>query len=47
MIFFHEFSKAAKRKVKKNDSLGKEFDTFTVYHPVVQEMFGTVEKIYL
>jgi ribonucleoside-diphosphate reductase alpha chain len=26
--------------VKKNDSLGKEFDTFTVYHPVVKEMFG-------
>ena len=34
------FATSYKRKVKKNDSLGKEFDTFTVYHPVVQEMFG-------
>ena len=34
------FATSYKRKVKKNDSLGKEFDTFTVYHPVVKEMFG-------
>ena len=26
--------------VQKADSLGKEFDTFTVYHPVIKEMFG-------
>ena len=31
--------------MKKNDSLGKEFDTFTVYHPVVQEMFGDDENL--
>ena len=34
------FATSYKRKVKRNDSLGKEFDTFTVYHPVVKEMFG-------
>ena len=25
--------------------MGKEFDTFTVYHPVVKEMFGTDESL--
>ncbi len=39
------FATSYKRKVKKNDSLGKEFDTFTVYHPVVKEMFGTDESL--
>ena len=39
------FATSYKRKVKKNDSLGKEFDTFTVYHPVVQEMFGTDKNL--
>ncbi len=39
------FATSYKRKVKKNDSLGKEFDTFTVYHPVVKEMFGTDENL--
>ena len=39
------FATSYKRKVKKNDSLGKEFDTFTVYHPVVQEMFGGDENL--
>ena len=39
------FATSYKRKVKKNDSLGKEFDTFTVYHPVIQEMFGTDENL--
>ena len=39
------FATSYKRKVKKNDSLGKEFDTFTVYHPVVQEMFGDDENL--
>ena len=34
------FATSYKRKVKKNGSLGKEFDTFTVYHPVLKEMFG-------
>jgi len=34
------FDTSYKRKVKRNDSLGKEFDTFTVYHPVIKEMFG-------
>ncbi|MAJ91489.1 MAG: adenosylcobalamin-dependent ribonucleoside-diphosphate reductase [Candidatus Neomarinimicrobiota bacterium] len=39
------FATSYKRKVKKNDSLGKEFDTFKVYHPVVKEMFGTDESL--
>ena len=39
------FATSYKRKVKRNDSLGKEFDTFTVYHPVVQEMFGGDENL--
>mgnify|MGYP001242067940 FL=1 len=39
------FATSYKRKVKKNDSLGKEFDTFTVYHPVVKEMFSTDESL--
>ena len=39
------FATSYNRKVKRNDSLGKEFDTFTVYHPVVQEMFGGDENL--
>ena len=39
------FATSYKRKVKRNDSLGKEFDTFTVYHPVVQEMFGNDKNL--
>ena len=39
------FATSYQRKVKKNDSLGKEFETFTVYHPVVKEMFGTDENL--
>jgi ribonucleoside-diphosphate reductase alpha chain len=39
------FATSYKRKVKKNDSLGKEFDTFTVYHPVVKEMFGSDKNL--
>ena len=35
------FATSYQRKVKKNSSLGKEFDTFTVYHPVIKEIFGT------
>jgi len=39
------FATSYQRKVKRNDSLGKEFDTFTVYHPVVQEMFGNDKNL--
>ena len=39
------FATSYKRKVKKNDSLGKEFDTFTVYHPVIKEIFGDDKEL--
>lgn len=35
------FATSYQRKVKKNSSLGKEFDIFTVYHPVIKEIFGS------
>ena len=39
------FATSYKRKVKKNDSLGKEFDEYKVYHPVIREMFGGDENL--
>jgi ribonucleoside-diphosphate reductase alpha chain len=34
------FATSYKRKVKKNDSYGKDFDEYKVCHPVIKEMFG-------
>ena len=34
------FATSYKRKVKKNDSYGKDFDEYSVCHPVIKEMFG-------
>ena len=34
------FATSYKRKVKKNDSYGKDFDEYEVCHPVIKEMFG-------
>jgi len=39
------FATSYKRKVKKNDSLGKEFDEYKVYHPIIREMFGGDENL--
>ena len=34
------FATSYKRRVKKNDGYGKKFDEYTVYHPIIQELFG-------
>ena len=33
------FATSYKRRVKKNDGYGKKFDEYTVYHPIIQELF--------
>ena len=40
------FATSYKRMVKKNDGgYGKEFDQYTVYHPIIKELFGTDEDL--
>ena len=40
------FATSYKRMVKKNDGgYGKEFDQYTVYHPIIKELFGTDENL--
>ena len=40
------FATSYKRMVKKNDGgYGKEFDQYTVYHPIIKELFGTDESL--
>ena len=33
------------RRVKKNDGYGKTFDEFKVYHPLIQQLFGTDKNL--
>ncbi len=39
------FATSYRRKVKKNDGYGKEFDEYTVYHPVIEKLFGNDENL--
>jgi len=40
------FATSYKRMVKKNNGgYGKEFDQYTVYHPIIKELFGTDEDL--
>ncbi|NQV38168.1 MAG: adenosylcobalamin-dependent ribonucleoside-diphosphate reductase [Candidatus Marinimicrobia bacterium] len=39
------FATSYKRKVKKNDGYGKEFDEYTVFHPIIEKLFGNDEKL--
>ena len=40
------FDTSYKRMVKKNDGgYGKDFDQYTVYHPIIKELFGTDENL--
>lgn len=40
------FATSYKRMVKKNDGgYGKEFHQYTVYHPIIKELFGTDEDL--
>ena len=35
------FATSYKRRVKKNDGYGKSFKEYTVYHPIIETLFGT------
>jgi len=39
------FATSYKRRVKKNDGYGKEFDQYKVYHPIIKKLFGTDESL--
>ena len=39
------FATSYKRRVKKNDGYGKEFDEYTVYHPTIKKLFETDESL--
>ena len=34
------FATSYKRRVKKNDGFGREFDEYKVYHPIIEKLFG-------
>ncbi|MBT3960650.1 MAG: hypothetical protein HOE96_02120, partial [Candidatus Marinimicrobia bacterium] len=34
------FATSYKRRVKKNDGYGNAFDEYTVYHPIIEKLFG-------
>jgi len=39
------FATSYKRKVKKNDGYGKEFNEYNVYHPIIEKLFGNDENL--
>ena len=39
------FSTSYKRRVKKNDGYGKEFDEYKVYHPTIKKLFDTDDSL--
>lgn len=39
------FATSYRRKVKKNDGYGNEFNEYTVYHPVIDKLFGTDDNL--
>ena len=39
------FATSYKRRVKKNDGYGKSFKEYTVYHPIIETLFGTDKNL--
>ena len=39
------FATSYKRRVKKNDGFGREFNEYKVYHPIIEKLFGTDEDL--
>ena len=39
------FATSYKRRVKKNDGFGREFDEYKVYHPIIEKLFGDDENL--
>ena len=39
------FATSYKRRVKENDGYGKSFKEYTVYHPIIEKLFGTDEDL--
>ena len=39
------FATSYKRRVKENDGYGKSFKEYTVYHPIIETLFGTDESL--
>lgn len=39
------FATSYKRRVKQNDSYGRSFSEYKVYHPVIGQLFGSDEKL--
>ena len=39
------FATSYKRRVKKNDGFGREFNEYKVYHPIIEKLFGTDEGL--
>jgi ribonucleoside-diphosphate reductase alpha chain len=39
------FATSYKRRVKKNDGFGREFNEYKVYHPIIEKLFGSDENL--
>jgi ribonucleoside-diphosphate reductase alpha chain len=39
------FATSYKRRVKKNDGFGREFNEYKVYHPIIEKLFGGDESL--
>ena len=39
------FATSYKRRVKKNDGFGREFNEYKVYHPIIEKLFNTDENL--
>ena len=39
------FATSYKRRVKKNDGFGREFNEYKVYHPIIEKLFGDDENL--
>jgi len=39
------FNTSYKRRVKKNDGFGRDFNEYKVYHPIIEKLFGSDENL--
>ncbi len=39
------FATSYKRRVKKNDGFGREFNEYKVYHPIIEKLFGNDDNL--
>ncbi|MBN4080872.1 adenosylcobalamin-dependent ribonucleoside-diphosphate reductase [Caldithrix abyssi] len=39
------FATSYKRRVKKNDGFGRNFDEYKVYHPIIKKLFGSDDNL--